>query len=710
MSPTEVRLKLRSAGFNPLPLVGKAPVIEAWQKRLDVTDHEIEFWGRTHPAAENTGVLTRLTPTFDIDILDPDAAAAVERLVRERFEDKGDVLVRTGRPPKRAIPFRALAPFAKIKRLFGQPDTPEKDCEKLEMLCDGQQVVVDGVHPDTGKPYSWFYAPPGEIKHDDLPPITAEEAKALVDDAARLLIEKFGYRIKPTKPPNHIWKSKHYDFPCSPVGEQWRDDRDGRLYARVVTPDGTLHVVPADELSPAHAGGGEGQADWDVTPEVLMDHGKCAALAMRLVKSGMGDGAVVNFLRAQVSALAGVDEDRRKRRLKEIPDMVESAAAKIAEEQRPVGPPSTLEETLAVFDKWLALDSHTPVLAALGAVAANYLDGDPVWLGVVAPPSSAKTEIVNSLSRLPHVAASATLTIAGLLSGTPSKQRAKTAKGGLLREIGDFGVLALKDFGSILSMRQDAKTELLAALREIYDGAWTRHIGADGGKTLAWKGKLGLVFGVTPAIDAYHSVIGSLGDRWLLSRMGPVKGQFARALEHRGASTKTMREELAEAVARLFAGRKQEASEISTTEIEQIDRKIALAVRLRGAVERDRRTRELDAVYGAEGTGRIGLALERLLAGLDALGAPRASALDVVESVALDSVPPQRRQAYEIVNARTLVTEITTTPQLAAEMGLPTVTVRRILEDLAAYGLIAREGKGLGKADEWIKADWEQEP
>src|SRR5262245_3493406 len=48
---------------------------------------------------------------------------------------------------------------------------------------------------------------------------------------------------------------------------------------------------------------------------------------------------------------------------------------------------------------------------------------------------------------------------------------ALTPQGGLLRQIGDFGILALKDFGSILSMRPDAKAELLAALRELYDGA-----------------------------------------------------------------------------------------------------------------------------------------------------------------------------------------------------------------------------------------------
>jgi hypothetical protein len=53
--------------------------------------------------------------------------------------------------------------------------------------------------------------------------------------------------------------------------------------------------------------------------------------------------------------------------------------------------------------------------------------------------------------------------------------------------------------------------------------------------------------------------------------------------------------------------------------------------------------------YGAEGVARIGLSLERLLAGLDVIGVDREEALRVIERVAEDSVPPQRRAAYQCV-------------------------------------------------------------
>jgi hypothetical protein len=369
------------------------------------------------------------------------------------------------------------------------------------------------------------------------------------------------------------------------------------------------------------------------------------------------------------------------------------------DEQELQYPPRTIDEVLEVFERWLLLTDRTPIYAVLGAVAANLLPGDAIWLGLIGPPSSAKTEILASTALLPKVVQAATLTPAGLLSGTPKKQHVKGAMGGMLRQIGEFGIIALKDFGSILSMRPDAKAETLAALREIYDGSWTRILGTDGGQMLSWRGKVGLIFCSTGVIDMHYSVIGAMGDRFLLSRLAPVEdGQFARALKHVGGRTKQMRKELAEAVAGLFAARRLEPRPITEEEIGRIDGIITLVVRLRGAVERDRSTREIEAVYGAEGTARIGLMLERLLAGLDTLGVEREKAMEIVEGIAMSSVPPIRRRAYEFLDAKD---GQATTAEVAEALGLPTVTVRRALEDLAAYDLVTRSPGGKGGTDKW---------
>jgi hypothetical protein len=657
MDALSLRLNLKAGGYAPLPIDGKRPPMREWQS-LDASEDVIKSWERAYPYAASTGILTRSVPALDIDITYEPAAEAIEALARERFEELGYFLVRFGRVPRRAVIFRTDAPFKKISAPLISPEGGSG--QKLEFLCDGQQLVAFGLHKDTKKPYAWHGGQPGVIKREDLPYIHEEQARQLVKDAVKLLCKDFGYKRASERP---------------------RKKGDGRA---------------------------QGAADWAHLVEAIRKgqdlHNNLRDLAAKLVTSGMPTGAAINLLRGMMDSAECEHNDRWKARRDDIPRLVESAKEK-PKEDAPPRTPQSIDRVLDVFDKWLLLRDSVPIYAALGAIAANMLPGDPVWLGLIGPPSSAKTEILNSTSLLPHVIQAATLTPAACLSGTPKRSFDKAAKGGLLRQIGDFGIIVLKDFGSILSMRADTKGETLACLREIYDGHWTRHLGTDGGTTLAWSGKVGLLFGATGAIDAHYSVIGSMGDRFLLSRLAPTtEGQFERALEHQGAAAKQMRRELAEAVANLFAGKRPEPQKkTSQDEIKRIARVISLVVRMRGTVDRDRNSREIDAVLGAEGTARIGLALEHLLSGLDTLGVDRETALGVVESIALDSVPPLRRSAYEhLCKAKTLTGyQAEETPDIAEALDLPTVTVRRGLEDLAAYRLVKRERQGAGKADRW---------
>ena len=101
--------------------------------------------------------------------------------------------------------------------------------------------------------------------------------------------------------------------------------------------------------------------------------------------------------------------------------------------------------------------------------------------------------------------------------------------------------------------------------------------------------------------------------------------------------------QLAEAVAGLFADAANKAPRpLAETERERLGDAVKLAVRLRAHVNRDARSREIESIHGAEGPGRIGLCLERLLAGLDVIGLDRDAALTLVQTVARHSCPPIR--------------------------------------------------------------------
>src|SRR6516162_4098655 len=213
-----LRHQLRAAGFCPIPLYGKEPPVfnakkknnahrglSGWEQLTEVTPEQIDMWSKVWPDSENTGVLTFNMPTLDLDILNEEAARACEDYVREQFEERGLFLVRIGQPPKRAIPFRAaMAPFKKITVNLIAPgeDTDEtKRGQKIEMLANGQQLVVSGIHPKTGKNYSWFGGELSETPREDLPDIRDDEALALVNHLVdNILVRDFGYKRAPSRP------------------------------------------------------------------------------------------------------------------------------------------------------------------------------------------------------------------------------------------------------------------------------------------------------------------------------------------------------------------------------------------------------------------------------------------------------------------------------------------------------------------------------
>ena len=215
---------------------------------------------------------------------------------------------------------------------------------------------------------------------------------------------------------------------------------------------------------------------------------------------------------------------------------------------------ATLDGTVAVFRKWLHLPDPAALYAVLGTVAANRLPGDSglaaarrlARLGEVGDPASGRI----AARRVPHRVAHRGRAAIG---HAEARERPRTRRGGLLRTIGDYGIILAKDFGSILSLHHDSRSQVLAALREVYDGSWTRPLGTDGGKTLHWEGKVGLIAGCTPTIDRHHAVMGAMGERFVLLRLSPTDAheQGRKALAH-AKQAEQMRAELSEAVAALF--------------------------------------------------------------------------------------------------------------------------------------------------------------
>ena len=359
-----------------------------------------------------------------------------------------------------------------------------------------------------------------------------------------------------------------------------------------------------------------------------------------------------------------------------------------------------LAECVDAYHRWLYLPDDDVVLAALGAVAANLLPGDPFWLLLVGSPGSGKTEVISPLDALPYVHAAATLTEAGMLSGTPRKETAIDAKGGLLRAIGDFGIILGKDFSGVLSMNRDARAATLSALREVYDGSWTRHIGSDGGRKLVWKGKAGFIGAVTPHIDVEHAVMGALGERFAFYRVhvDDPKSQARRRLGNRGRE-RQMRAELVEVVRAVLDRVDRDAPPRPLTDAD-VDELVDLShfvVRARTAVERDGYRRDVETMPVAEAPGRLVGALGALVAGLESIGAPADAVWRIVVKVGWDCMPELRRRILHAIREH----QPARSGELMTATGIPRMTSDRTLEDLVLLGLVERE-----KRDTYDNAPW----
>ena len=192
-----VRKKLLRAGFLPIPCIGKTINITDWPNII-ATEADIDSWFTRYPDAMNTGLLTRTTPAIDLDVYDPDVAEELELMLFDMIGE-GHTLTRFGQPPKRAVLFQTDTPFKKIRTpVFTSPGSNKENF--VEVLGDGQQIIVFGVHPETGKDYSWHGGEPGDVTRADLPVLTEAMARDFIERATAVMDAAGWIRKADSKP------------------------------------------------------------------------------------------------------------------------------------------------------------------------------------------------------------------------------------------------------------------------------------------------------------------------------------------------------------------------------------------------------------------------------------------------------------------------------------------------------------------------------
>ncbi len=302
--------------------------------------------------------------------------------------------------------------------------------------------------------------------------------------------------------------------------------------------------------------------------------------------------------------------------------------------------PISISEAREVFNKWmLCPDSHA-LAVVLAVVASSHLPGDPLWLHIVGPPSSGKTEHINAVDGFPTVYSLSELTPAGLVSGINSDDGIDYS---LLPHLHNK-TLCIKDFTPTIDAPKDVRQKLFGRLRDAFDGSQSIHTATTGTRT--HRATFNCLTGVTGAIEKVWRNT-SLGERYLLYRLPPVDPLKVAKVALTGVTKKQqMRAELKRAAHGVLVSVDHECVPIAKRSIRDgITRLAVMLAKSRTFIERDNHT-----VIGSpepEGPARIAQQLHKLGQGLALIhGRSEITKVEVqiLTKVALDSMPLIRLQ------------------------------------------------------------------
>lgn len=384
--------------------------------------------------------------------------------------------------------------------------------------------------------------------------------------------------------------------------------------------------------------------------------------------------------------------------------------------RKPKSDDTSLDWLLGEFRKHLHLPDPGALFALMGSIASNLMEGDPVWLMLVGPPSCGKTSLLDSLLSIKGVFDLASIkNESAFLSGTAKRERSQHATGGLLRQVGDHGAVVMNDFTSVLSLPRHELDAVLGVFRECYRGRWTRTIGAEGGREMVWEGRIAYFGGVTGRIDQHHEVSASLGERWIYYRMNMDEGaSFEHARRALMNASKTgWKLELRTVVESFFAGldlafgELEKRRDLTDREMYRVVRMAKVGATCRSAVIRDNYTKEVISARETELEPRIATVLGQLLVGMERVGVEELDRWRILGKVTLDSMPRLRL----LVISELKTAESVTPDRLVEVMGCSRTTVDRTVEDLQVHGIVQKVKSDGGRVrielTEWMRREWQ---
>ena len=343
----------------------------------------------------------------------------------------------------------------------------------------------------------------------------------------------------------------------------------------------------------------------------------------------------------------------------------------------------TLCDIKEMFQEYMLLNKESLEMidVALAAIISIFLPDDPVWLLIVAPPASAKTELINAISTIDHTYMISEYTPKTMASG-------KSGETALLEKLKPLKTLLFKDFTSILEMRSEDKAAIFAQLRELYDGYYRKIHG--NAKVVEWRGKLGIIAAVTEIIDTQYKISKILGERFIQYRLEePDPVDVARIALKSSGKEEAVRKKIKQAVKSYVASRDISAPvELEERFGNEIVDLAVFAVKTRTTTVRDWR-HHVELIPHSEGPARLAKQLKVMAQSLALI--QKKSSVDqpimrIIRKIAFDSITSLKQSIVSTL-CENGVSNLTTA-QLAEKVGYPPSTVKEVAQDLVGQQIL----------------------
>lgn len=368
----------------------------------------------------------------------------------------------------------------------------------------------------------------------------------------------------------------------------------------------------------------------------------------------------------------------------------------------PKAGPVSDKEVAAAYRKWLHLPSEECLQVMFGTIYANRIQGDPLWVFMIAPPGGSKSELLMSLSQNKMVESTTSLTPHTLVSGAHSMNGSDPS---LLPKL-NGRILVIKDFTTILTMHYSSRDEIFGVLRDVYDGKTEKSFGT--GVKRSYTSHFGILAGVTPKIEEFGVMHQSLGERFLKYRLQSGNQELSeadkirRALKNINHETQ-MRAELC-AIANRVIDQEMPTSlpEIPDQIFEYIINLAQTCAMMRGVVDRDRFTQHVMYKPSIEVGTRLAKQLAKLAIGISLYLKKKKVDMEIyyiIRKVALDTAPDRVEEIVRQIWKGTEADKPLTTAEVSAHTRLPVATCFRVLQDLELLKIVNRVG--VGNKYEW---------